>query len=123
MRQAIEEGFILDVLKNYTPCKLAFQLVHDGEEMTDRRTGHERSTAVSGIMQRVRLHPYNIAQKVQVVVEHFLRQSSRRCWTARAKAMVVVASRKEACAGSWPLTCTIKAQRLPHRHAGGLLRR
>lgn len=33
MRQAIEEGFILDVLKNYTPYKLAFKVAHDGKEI------------------------------------------------------------------------------------------
>jgi type I restriction enzyme R subunit len=93
MRQAIEEGFILDVLKNYTPYKLAFQLVHDDEEMTEETV--ERSTAVKGIMQWVRLHPYNIAQKVQVVVEHF-RANVAPLLEGRAKAMVVVASRKEA---------------------------
>jgi type I restriction enzyme R subunit len=37
MRQAIEEGFILDVLKNYTPYKLAFKLANDGKEWTRRR--------------------------------------------------------------------------------------
>lgn len=93
MRQAIEEGFILDVLKNYTPYKLAFRLVHDGEEMTEETV--ERSTAVKGIMQWVRLHPYNIAQKVQVVVEHF-RANVAPLLEGKAKAMVVVASRKEA---------------------------
>jgi type I restriction enzyme, R subunit len=93
MRQAIEEGFILDVLKNYTPYKLAFRLAHNGKEMDDKEV--ERSEAVKGIMQWVRLHPYNIAQKVQVVVEHF-RESVAPLLEGRAKAMVVVASRLEA---------------------------
>jgi type I restriction enzyme R subunit len=69
MRQAIEEGFILDVLKNYTPYRLAFRLANEGQEWDDREV--ERSTALKGIMRWVRLHPYNIAQKVQIVVEHF----------------------------------------------------
>ncbi len=93
MRQAIEEGFILDVLKNYTPYKLAFRLAHNGREMDDKEV--ERSEAVKGIMRWVRLHPYNIAQKVQVVVEHF-RESVAPLLEGRAKAMVVVASRLEA---------------------------
>lgn len=93
MRQAIEEGFILDVLKNYTPYKLAFRLAHNGKEMDDKEV--ERSEAVKGIMRWVRLHPYNIAQKVQVVVEHF-RESVAPLLEGRAKAMVVVASRLEA---------------------------
>lgn len=93
MRQAIEEGFILDVLKNYTSYKLAFKLAHDGQEYDENQV--ERSTAMKGIMQWVRLHPYNIAQKVQVVVEHY-RENVQPLLAGRAKAMVVVGSRKEA---------------------------
>jgi type I restriction enzyme R subunit len=93
MRQAIEEGFILDVLRNFTSYKLAFKLAHDGKEYDETQV--ERSTAMKGIMQWVRLHPYNIAQKVQVVVEHY-RENVQPLLAGRAKAMVVVASRKEA---------------------------
>lgn len=93
MRQAIEEGFILDVLKNYTPYKLAFKLAHDGREYDETQV--ERSAAMKGIMQWVRLHPYNISQKVQVVVEHY-RENVQLLLAGRAKAMVVVGSRKEA---------------------------
>lgn len=93
MRQAIEEGFILDVLKNYTPYRLAFRLTHQDKEWDD--TTVERSAAVKQIMQWVRLHPYNIAQKVQVVVEHY-RQVVQPLLRGDAKAMVVTASRKEA---------------------------
>lgn len=93
MRQAIEEGFILDVLKNYTSYKLAFKLAHDGQEYDEKQV--ERSTAMKGIMQWVRLHPYNIASKVQVVVEHY-RENVQPLLAGRAKAMVVVGSRREA---------------------------
>jgi type I restriction enzyme R subunit len=93
MRQAIEEGFILDVLKNYTTYKLAFRLAHDGQEYDEKQV--ERSAAMKGIMQWVRLHPYNIAQKVQIVVEHY-RENVQPLLGGKAKAMVVVASRKEA---------------------------
>jgi type I restriction enzyme, R subunit len=93
MRQAIEEGFILDVLKNYTTYKLAFRLAHDGQEYDEKEV--ERSTAMKGIMQWVRLHPYNIAQKVQIVVEHY-RENVQPLLDGKAKAMVVVGSRKEA---------------------------
>ncbi len=93
MRQAIEEGFILDVLKNYTPYKLAFKLANNGEELDSREV--ERSEAMKGIMRWVRLHPYNISQKVQVVVEHF-RENVAPLLNGNAKAMVVVASRIEA---------------------------
>lgn len=93
MRQAIEEGFILDVLKNYTSYKLAFKLAHDGQEWDDKEV--ERSTAMKGLMQWVRLHPYNIASKVQIVVEHY-RENVQPLLEGKAKAMVVVGSRKEA---------------------------
>jgi type I restriction enzyme R subunit len=93
MRQAIEEGFILDVLKNYTPYSLAFKLASEGREWDE--TEVERGEALKGIMRWVRLHPYNIAQKVQVVVEHFSENVSPLL-EGRAKAMVVVGSRIEA---------------------------
>ncbi|MDP1586912.1 MAG: type I restriction endonuclease [Prosthecobacter sp.] len=93
MRQAIEEGFILDVLQNYTSYKLAFKLAHEGKEYD--QTEVERSAAMKGIMGWVRLHPYNIAQKVQVVVEHF-REFVAPLLDGKAKAMVVVSSRLEA---------------------------
>ncbi|SHL55078.1 type I restriction endonuclease subunit R [Bradyrhizobium lablabi] len=93
MRQAIEEGFILDVLKNYTPYRLAFRLANDGKEWNDKKV--ERDAALKGIMRWVRLHPYNISQKVQIVVEHF-RENVAPLLEGRAKAMVVLGSRLEA---------------------------
>lgn len=101
MRQAIEEGFILDVLRNYTPYSLAFKLAHEGKEMDD--TEVERSTAVKSLMRWVRLHDYNISQKVQVVVEHY-RSLVQPLLDGRAKAMVVVGSRIEAV--RWQLAIT-----------------
>jgi type I restriction enzyme R subunit len=93
MRQAIEEGFILDVLKNYTPYRLAFKLANDGREWDEKDV--ERSEAMKGIMRWVRLHPYNISQKVQIVVEHF-RENVAPLLNGLGKAMVVVGSRVEA---------------------------
>lgn len=93
MRQAIEEKFILDVLQNYTSYKLAFKLAHDGAEYDERAV--ERSAAMKGVMGWVRLHPYNIAQKVKIVVEHYRAQVAPLLG-GKAKAMVVVASRVEA---------------------------
>lgn len=92
MRQAIEEGFILDVLRNYTTYKLAFKLAHDGQELDEKQV--EKSAATKRIMGWVRLHPYNISQKVQVVVEHF-REQVAPLLNGKAKAMVVVGSRQE----------------------------
>ncbi len=110
MRQAIEEGFILDVLKNYTSYKLAFKLAHDGQEYDDAQV--ERSTAMKGIMQWVRLHPYNIASKVQVVVEHY-RENVQPLLEGRAKAMVVVGSRKEAVRWQKAIRAYIERQNYP----------
>ena len=93
MRQAIEEGFILDVLRNYTPYSLAFRLANDGQEWDEREV--ERDAALKGIMRWVRLHPYNIAQKVQIGVEHF-RENVQPLLDGKAKAMVVLGSRQEA---------------------------
>lgn len=93
MRQAIEEGFILDVLQNYTSYQMAFKLAHNGQEWNDKEV--ERSTAMKGLMQWVRLHPYNIASKVQILVEHY-RENVQLLLDGKAKAMVVVGSRKEA---------------------------
>lgn len=93
MRQAIEEGFILDVLKNYTSYKIAFQLTHNGQQITESEV--DASEAKKGIMGWVRLHPVNIAARVQIVVEHF-RQNVVHLLGGRAKAMVVTASRNEA---------------------------
>lgn len=107
MRQAIEEGFILDVLKNYTPYNLAFKLASDGKEWDE--TEVERSAAMKGIMRWVRLHPYNISQKVQVVVEHF-RENVSPLLEGRAKAMVVVGSRLEAVRWQLAIDQYIKSQ-------------
>ncbi|HYE17004.1 MAG TPA: type I restriction endonuclease [Tepidisphaeraceae bacterium] len=93
MRQAIEEGFILDVLQNYTTYKLAFKLAHGGKEFDEKEV--ERDAAMRGIMGWVRLHPYNIAQKVEIVVEHY-RQYVAPLLGGKAKAMVVLGSRREA---------------------------
>jgi type I restriction enzyme R subunit len=93
MRQAIEERFILDVLQNYTSYKLAFQLAQQGQQLSSEEV--ERSAALKKLMGWVKLHPHNIAQKVQIVVEHF-RQFVWPLLDGKAKAMVVVGSRKEA---------------------------
>ncbi|MDP4027909.1 MAG: DEAD/DEAH box helicase family protein, partial [Gallionella sp.] len=153
MRQAIEEKFILDVLKNYTPYKLAFKLattpsptlprhpspqssshstkpasgqvagypasgrggerekpslnqageganeslrefsIPEGKELDDKEV--ERSAALKRIMGWVKLHPYNIAQKIEIVVELF-RHYVAPLLDGQAKAMVVVGSRLEA---------------------------
>lgn len=92
MRQAIEEGFILDVLKNYTNYKVAYNLAMkiDGAD-----EAVESKKAKVKLNQWVRLHDYNISQKVQVIVEHF-KNNVFGLLGGQAKAMVVTSSRKEA---------------------------
>lgn len=94
MQQAIEEGFILDVLQNYTPYKVAWQLQHPGSDY-DGPGEVDESTAVKALVQYVRLHPTNISQKAKIVVDHF-RAFAQPLLDGKAKAMVVTGSRKEA---------------------------
>lgn len=107
MRQAIEEGFILDVLLNYTPYKLAFKLAHNGKDYENDTV--DQSDAMKSLMRWVRLHPYNISQKVQIIVEHFRTNVAWRL-KAQAKAMVVTSSRKEAVRYKLAIDKYIKAQ-------------
>ena len=92
MRQAIEEGFILDVLKNYTSYKVAYQLALKMEEI-DKEVDSKKAKV--RLNQWVRLHDYNISQKVQVIIEHF-KDNVKDLLAGQAKAMVVTGSRKEA---------------------------
>lgn len=94
MQQAIEEGFILDVLQNYTPYKVAWKLQHpDGDY--DGAGEVDESTAVKALVRYVRLHPTNISQKAKIVVDHF-RTFVQPLLDGKAKAMVVTGSRIEA---------------------------
>ena len=92
MRQAIEEGFILDVLKNYTNYKVAYNLAMK-IAASDQEV--ESKKAKVKLNQWVRLHDYNIAQKVQVIIEHF-KDNVMGLLGGHAKAMLVTSSRKEA---------------------------
>ncbi len=91
MRQAIEEGFILDVLRNYTTYSTAWKIAHPNGEDDEVDTKKARVK----LARWVRLHPYNINQKVEVIVEHF-RANIRHLLNGQAKAMVVTSSRQEA---------------------------
>ncbi len=93
MRQAIEEGFILDVLKNYTNYKVAYNLALKIQQANDQEV--ESKKAKVKLNQWVRLHDYNVSQKVQVIIEHF-KDNVMSLVGGHAKAMVVTSSRKEA---------------------------
>ncbi len=91
MRQAIEEGFILDVLKNYTTYKTYYRLIKSIEDdpQVDKRK------AARALARFMSLHPHNIAQKTEVMVEHF-RHFTMHKIGGKAKAMVVTSSRLHA---------------------------
>jgi type I restriction enzyme R subunit len=91
MRQAIEEGFILDVLKYYTTYATYYKLIKACED----DPSVERKQAARALARFLRLHPHNIAQKTEVMVEHF-QAVTRHKIGGRAKAMVVTGSRLEA---------------------------
>ncbi|MFS0878697.1 type I restriction endonuclease subunit R [Metabacillus niabensis] len=91
MRQAIEEGFILDVLQNYTTYKTFWKIaktIEDDPEVS-------RKQATKKLAQYVSLHPHSIAQKTEIIIEHY-RNFVKRKIGGRAKAMVVTASRLHA---------------------------
>ncbi|RBP52899.1 type I restriction endonuclease subunit R [Arenicella xantha] len=91
MRQAIEEGFIEDVLKNYVSYKTYYKLLKACEDDPNV----ERKKAARALSRYMRLHPHNISQKTEVMVEHF-QNYSRHKIGGRAKGMVVTGSRLEA---------------------------
>jgi type I restriction enzyme R subunit len=113
MRQAIEEGFILDVLKNYTNYKVAYNLAL---KIQDADQEVESKKAKVKLNQWVRLHDYNISQKVQVIVEHF-KANVMGLLGGQAKAMVVTSSRKEAVRYKLGFDQYIKAQGYHNIHA------
>ncbi|WP_461589734.1 type I restriction endonuclease subunit R, partial [Winogradskyella sp.] len=91
MRQAIEEGFILDVLKNYTTYELYFKLTKAIEE--DPQLNKKKTAQAIG--KYVSLHPHNLAQKTEIIIEHFRSIVSKKIG-GKAKAMVVCGSRLHA---------------------------
>lgn len=91
MRQAIEEGFILDVLANYVTWGQYFKLLKISEN--DKELS--KTKAKKAMMRFVELHPSVIAQKVEIIVEHF-RTTTMHKIGGRAKAMVVTSGREAA---------------------------
>ena len=91
MKQAIEEGFILDVLQNYVTYKTYFEInkaIEDDPEL-------ETIAAKRKIAKYIELHDTNIAQKVEIMIEHF-KNNIMKGLGGRAKAMVVTSSRQAA---------------------------
>ncbi|NHC22959.1 type I restriction endonuclease subunit R [Nocardioides sp. IC4_145] len=102
MRQAIEEGFILDVLRGYQTYKTAFEIEQRGQDgVVTGITSDEDDrlvdpkVATRKIMRFANLHPTNVGQKVEIIVEHF-RANVAHLLDGHAKAMVVTDSRQAA---------------------------
>ncbi len=95
MQQAIEEGFILDVLKNYTSYKVAYRMGSELATSADRRV--DEKSGRRSLAKWMSLHPTNVGQKVQLITEHF-RTNVARLLNGQAKAMVVTSSRASAVA-------------------------
>ena len=90
MKQAIEEGFILDVLQHYTTYKTYYNLIKkidDDPNMPEKK-------ATKKLLKFLSLHPVNINQKTEIIIEHFRSQVKHKL-DGRAKAMVVTGSRQE----------------------------
>lgn len=92
MKQAIEEGYILDVLSNFTEYDTMFQLNKEIEEDPEMKT----DDAKKQITRFIELHETNIAQRVEVIVEHFRNAVMGKILGGMEKAMVITASREAA---------------------------
>ncbi|MBQ3169735.1 MAG: type I restriction endonuclease subunit R, partial [Clostridia bacterium] len=91
MKQAIEEGFILDVLQNYVTYKTYYKInkaIEDDPEL-------ETVAAKRKIAKYIELHDTNVAQKVEIIIEHFKNNIMKELG-GRAKAMVITSSRQAA---------------------------
>ncbi|MGV8978922.1 MAG: type I restriction enzyme subunit R domain-containing protein [Cellulomonas sp.] len=99
MRQAIEEGFILDVLRNYVTYATYYKLTRTGphgassSDTSDREV--DKRKAAAQLARFASLHPSNMAQRAEIIVEHFRAHTANRMG-GRAKAMVVTRSRLHA---------------------------
>ncbi len=91
MRQAIEEGFIMDVLAGYVTYKTYYKLIKKAENDPNV----ERKKAARALARFLRLHPHNIGQKTVVMIEHFQKHTRHKIG-GHAKGMVVTGSRLEA---------------------------
>ena len=91
MKQAIEEGFILDVLQSYTTYKTFYEI----NKAIEEDPKYKNNAAKKKIARFVALHETNIAQRVEIIIEHF-RLNVMDELGGQAKAMVVTSSRAEA---------------------------
>jgi len=110
MRQAIEEGFILDVLKNYTTYKQYFKILKKIEDNPEL----PRARALSAIRRYIRIHPETISQKVEIIIEHF-NLTIASLLSGKAKAMIVTNSRESAVRYKLAVDKFLTEQNLPYK--------
>jgi type I restriction enzyme R subunit len=91
MRQAIQEKFILDVLQNYMTYKMYYSV----NKKIEDDPSFDKGKATKSIIKYVSLHPHNIAQKTEVIIEHFKNHTMKKIG-GEAKAMLVTSSRLHA---------------------------
>lgn len=110
MKQAIEEGFILDSLANYTTYRTYFKLLKKvGEDPTV-----PRSRALSAILRYVNLHEATLEQKTEIIMAHF-EQTVRDMLRGEAKAMIVTSSRKAAVLYKLTLDNYLRKNNFPYK--------
>jgi len=110
MRQAIEEKFILDVLKNYTTYKTYWRLLKTAE--SDPHYDHDKASYL--LKSFVDLHEHTIRQKVEIMVEHFRENTAGRIG-GKAKAMIVTRSRLHAVRYKLILDAYLKEKSYPYK--------
>lgn len=110
MKQAIDEGFILDVLTNYTLYRIYFKLL---KKLSEDPTV-PRARALSAILRYVSLHPETLEQKIEAIMTHF-EQTVRHLLRGEAKAMIVTNSRKAAVLYKLALDHYLRQRNIPHK--------
>ena len=108
MKQAIKEGFILDVLENYLTYPTYFKLVKTVEDDPE----FEEDKAKRVLRRFVELHPHAIKEKTEIMLDHFMNSTIHKI-KGRAKAMLVTGSRKEAVLYKLEFDRQIKSRNLP----------
>lgn len=108
MKQAIEEGFIIDVLRNYTTYKTYFHLIKKALEDPKYHKGKAERLMINF----VDIHPHTIGMKVQIIVDHFMSQIAQQIG-GRAKAMIVTRSRLHAVRYRIAMDAFLREKHLP----------
>ena len=110
MKQAIEEGFILDVLKNYTPYNSYYRVLKAVEDDPE----YDKKKALGKIRAYVEQQPETIEKKAEIIVEHFLRKVYMKIG-GKARAMVVTSSIERAIEYFKQITARLEERNSPYK--------